>query len=128
MAANPATVEEASKDNYEELLSTIEKALAEVENAGAYDQLTLYNGTFMFLYDQRSSMVQVNVDKDLITQLMDNVYKKAEKLSVQKEQSQELKNEIIDNYKDYKEAIERAYTNAEERQELQESNGEEETE
>ena len=73
-------------------------------------------------------MVQVNVDKDLITQLMDNVYKKAEKLSVQKEQSQELKNEIIDNYKDYKEAIERAYTNAEERQELQESNGEEETE
>lgn len=123
-----ATVEEASKDNYEELLSTIEKALAEVENAGAYDQLTLYNGTFMFLYDQRSSMVQVNVDKDLITQLLDNVYKKAEKLSVQKEQSQELKNEIIDNYKDYKEAIERAYANAEERQGLQESNGEEETE
>ena len=123
-----ATVEEASKDNYEELLSTIEKTLDEVENAGAYDQLTLYNGTFMLLYDQRSSMVQVNVDKDLITQLLDNVYKKAEKLSVQKEQSQELKNEIIDNYKDYKEAIERAYTNAEERQELQESNGEEETE
>jgi hypothetical protein len=42
--------------------------------------------------------------------------------------SKELKNEIIDNYKDYKEAIERAYANAEERQGLQESNGEEETE
>ena len=73
-------------------------------------------------------MVQVNVDKELVTQLLDKVYKKAEKLSVQKEQSQELKNEIVDNYKDYTEAIERAYTNAEERQELTQESEEEETE
>lgn len=112
---NSATVEEASRDNYEELLSTIETTLKNIESAGAYDQLTLYNGTFMFLYDQRSSMVQVNVDKDIIIDLLDTVYDKAGNLSVQKKQSQDLKKEIVDHYADYKEAIERGYKNAEER-------------
>ena len=87
---NSATVEEASRDNYDELLATIEGALADVESAGAYDQLTLYNGTFMLLYDQRGSMVQVNVDKDKVLAFLDLVYTRANVLSVQKEQSQML--------------------------------------
>ena len=112
---NTATVEEASKDNYNELLSTIESTLSKVKDAGAYDQLTLYNGTFMLLYDQRNSMVQVNVDENTVLGLLDRVYKEAGALSVKKEQSQNLQREITDNYKEYKAAIERAYTNAEER-------------
>ena len=119
-----ATVEEASRDNYEELISTIENALDDVKDAGAYDQLTLYNGTFMLLYDQRSSMVQVNVDKSTVLALLDRVYNSANTLSVKKEQSQNLQKEIIDNYDEYKEAIERAYTNAEERADI---NAEKET-
>lgn len=110
-----ANVEEASKENYTELFSTINSALNDVKDAGAYDQLTLYNGTFMLLYDQRMNMTSVNVEKDTIISMIDNVYKNASELSVQKEQSQNLKNEIIENYKAYKEAIERSYTNAEER-------------
>lgn len=110
-----ANVEEASKENYTELFSTINSALNDVKDAGAYDQLTLYNGTFMLLYDQRTNMTSVNVEKDTIISMIDNVYKNASELSVQKEQSQNLQNEIIENYKTYKEAIERSYTNAEER-------------
>ncbi len=87
----------------------------DVEDAGAYDQLTLYNGIFMLLYDQRSSMVQVNVDKDSVLGLLETVYQKAGTLTVQKEQSQKLQREILENYDDYTEAIDRAYTNAEER-------------
>ena len=71
---NGATVEEASRDNYENLFSTIEDTLADVQSAGAYNQLSLYNGIFMLLYDQRSSMVQVKVEQNEITDLMDNVY------------------------------------------------------
>ncbi|MDE6518547.1 MAG: serine/threonine protein kinase, partial [Acetatifactor sp.] len=37
-----STVEEASRDNFEILFETIESALSSVENAGAYDQLSLY--------------------------------------------------------------------------------------
>lgn len=113
---NGATVEEASRDNYDNLFSTIENTLADVQSAGAYNQLSLYNGIFMLLYDQRSSMVQVKVEQNEITDLMDNVYDDAKNLTVQKEQSQKLQQEIMEHYDTYRQAIIRAYTNAEERE------------
>lgn len=108
-----ATVEEASRNDYEALFRTIEAALDDVEGAGAYDQLTLYNGTFMLLYDQRSQMVSVNVDEATVLDLLDTVYNSAKSLSVQKDQSKKLQQEIVDNYQTYREAIERAYDAAE---------------
>lgn len=108
-----ATVEEASRNDYEALFQTIEAALDDVEGAGAYDQLTLYNGTFMLLYDQRSQIVSVNVDEATVLDLLDTVYNSAKSLSVQKDQSKKLQQEIVDNYETYREAIERAYDAAE---------------
>lgn len=110
-----ATVEEASKENYDMLFETIEAALEEVREAGAYDQLSLYNGTFMLLYDQRTNMVSVNMEKDKVLDLLERVYGIAEALTVQKDQSRLLQNEILENYDAYREAIERSYSNAEER-------------
>ena len=110
-----STVEEASKDNFEILFETIENALSSVEEAGAYDQLSLYNGTFMLLYDQRNNIVQVNVEQEEVLALLKKVYDRAAALTVQKEQSQKLRQEILDNYDEYREAIERAYRNAQER-------------
>ena len=107
---NSATVEEASKENYEQLLDQINDTLTEVEDSGAYDKLTFYNGVFMLLYDQRT-----NMDQDKILTLLNCVYEKASELTVQKEQSQQLQREILDNYDNYREAIQRTYTNAEER-------------
>ena len=112
---NSATVEEASKENYEQLLDQINDTLTEVEDSGAYDKLTFYNGVFMLLYDQRTNMEQVNVDQDKMLTLLNCVYEKASELTVQKEQSQQLQREILDNYDNYREAIQRTYTNAEER-------------
>lgn len=109
------TVEEASKENYDILFATIEDAMESVKDAGAYDQLSLYNSVFMLLYDQRNSMVQVNAEQQEILDLLEEVYNDASGLTVQKEQSKKLQNEIIDNYDDYKQAIERAYINEEER-------------
>lgn len=110
-----ATVEEASKDDYEKLFETIYSALEDVKTAGAYDQLTLYNGTFMLLYDQRANMVSVNVEQQDILDLLETVYNSANSLSVQKEQSMKLRAEIVENYEAYKEAIIRIYKNTEER-------------
>ena len=103
-----ATVEEASKDNYLALFDTINQALEDVKDAGAYDQLTLYNGTFMLLYDQRLAMTSVNVEEETMLGLLDTVYNYASSMNVQKEQSQKLKAEITANYEDYRTAIERA--------------------
>lgn len=110
---NSATVEEASRNDYEALFQVIEAALDDVEGAGAYDQLTLYNGTFMLLYDQRYQMVSVNVDEATVLDLLDTVYNSAKSLSVQKDQSKKLQQEIVDNYETYREMIELAYDAAE---------------
>lgn len=112
---NSATVEEASMETYTELFKTINSALSDVKNESAYDQLTLYNGAFMLLYDQRLSMASVNVSHTEVNRLLDEVYDSAEKLSVQKEQSKKLQQEMVDNYKLYKEAINRTYANTEKR-------------
>ncbi len=112
---NGATVEEASKENYENLFGTLEEAKEAVQSASAYDQLTLYNGIFMLLYDQRVNMEQVKFDREKVLNMLDDVYRKASVLSVQKEQSKKLQGEILDNYQAYREAIERAYDNAADR-------------
>lgn len=110
-----AKVEEASKKDYESLLKTMETALRDVEEAGAYDQLTLYNGIVMLLYDQRVGMANVNVSESQVLNLLSEVCEGAKEVNVQKEQSKNLKQEIVDNYISYKEAIERAYNNVKER-------------
>lgn len=110
-----AKVEEASYNDYEKLLILLKKSLNSISKESAYDQLTLYNGVFMLLYDQRSNMASANVKKETILELMDLVYSKASKLTVQKDQSKELKKEITTKYNDYRDAINRIYINAEER-------------
>ncbi len=110
---NAATVEEASRSNYEDLLGIMNTAVEAVQDAGAYDQLTLYNGVFMFLYDQRANMAMVNVDETAVLELMDLVVERARSLTVQKEQSKKLQQEMVDNYEIYRQAIERAYDAAE---------------
>lgn len=110
-----ASVEEASKSNYDNLFIAIEESLEAVENAGAYDQLSLYSGVFMLLYDQRANMQSVNVEEDVVLDLLDDVYQRASTLTVQKEQSMTLQDEILEHYDNYREAIERIYVNAEER-------------
>lgn len=112
---NSTNVEEASKDNYMTLFQVIDDSMKEIMSAGAYDQLTFYNGTFMLLYDQREGMASVGIEKETVIGLMDEVYDNTKKLSVQKEQSKKLQQEIMDNYSNYKEAVERVYTNMEER-------------
>ena len=112
---NSATIEEASKESYDNLFETINSTLTSVENAGAYDQLSINNGIFMLLYDQRISMAQVNVDQEEVLSLLEKAYMNAKSLSVQKEQSKKLQKEIVENYETYKHAIERAYINAKER-------------
>ena len=60
-------------------------------------------------------MVSVNVDEETVLNLLETVYNSAKSMSVQKEQSKKLQQEVVDNYATYREAIERAYDNAAER-------------
>ena len=102
---NSATVEEASKGDYEALLETVRNALGDVSGAGAYDQLSMYHSIFLLLYDQREQMAQVNVAQEDVLELFDRVHASAEVLTVQKEQSQKLQQTIRDKYEQYKKEI-----------------------
>ena len=110
---NNINVEEASKSDYETLLDTIDVALTEVADAGAYDQLTLYNGVVMLLYDQRANLKSANLEQERVLTLLDDVYERAKNLSVNKEQSKNLQEEILGCYEEYRNAIERTYSNTE---------------
>lgn len=111
-----SSVKEAMKEEYENLITTVKNTLELVKNAGEeYDQLSIYNGTFILLYDRRSSMVQVDIRQGDVLDLLEKVYMSASELNVWQEKSKKLQNEIIDNYDNYREAIIRAYTNGQER-------------
>ena len=112
---NTTTVEEASGEDYSELISVIETTVTTVSSAGAYDQLTFYNSVFLLLYDQRTGMAQVDVDMQRVLDLYDAICSRTSELVVQKEQSRKLQDEILNNYDNYRSAIERAFINLNER-------------
>ena len=107
-----AKVEEASKSNFDALFATIEAAMDTVETAGAYDQLALYNGAFMLINDQATLMAQVKVDEAEVLALADRIYEKTDAMVVQKEQSQQLQREILENYEACRKHIQQAYANS----------------
>ncbi|MDY4112437.1 MAG: serine/threonine-protein kinase [Roseburia sp.] len=109
-----ATVEEASRQDFVELLETLDATMTRLQNEGAYDQLSLYNGVFMLLYDQRNSMASVNVNENTVLELLKRSYDEACALTVQKEQSKELRQQIISSYQTFYDAIQWAYDQKEE--------------
>ncbi len=106
--------EEAAKGNYLELISVLDECVDSALNVSPYDQLTLYNGIFLLLYDQRENMAAVRVEEEKVLGLLDRVRARSVVLTVQKKQSAALKSEILDHYKLYREAIVRAYTDPKE--------------
>ncbi len=105
---------EASRAEYEELIGALDGCVDELPDAGAYDQLLLYNGIFLLLYNQRETMAAIGVEEAAVLRLVDRVRAKSVTLSVSKEQSVALQSEILTYYADYREAMERAWRYAEE--------------
>lgn len=112
---NSVNVEEASYDDYMTLLNVIEPTMESNKQASAYDQLTFNHSVMTLLYDQRSNMASLNIDENQVIGLMNEVLTNTEKASVQKEQSQAIRTEILNKCPEYIEAIQRAYFNARER-------------
>lgn len=110
------TADEASESDYRDLFDRLYKLLELIEtdeNANKYDKLELYNGIFMLLYDRRNDMASVNFDKTMLLELFDKAYNNALEIQVSesKKYTLTLKEQMTENYSEYKEAIERAYKN-----------------
>lgn len=101
-----ASVAEASKSDYDELIETMDQSVDAIRNADAYTRLSLYNAVFTLLNDQRPTMSQLGVDKESVLQLMDKIYNEAVSVQPHKDGAISLRNEIIDNYESYRANIE----------------------
>ncbi len=111
---SPVSGEEAVREDYLELIAAVDECIDTILERSAYDQLVLYSGVFLLLYDQREHMAAVGVEEEAVLGLMDRVHARALALTVQKEASAALQREILDHYKEYREAIRRAFANAKE--------------
>lgn len=109
------TGKEAKKEDYNDLFNTIDLALESAQNAEEYDKISLYNAIFMLLYDQRVGMAYVDFDESRALDMFDYIYAETQKMYFQKDIYIEMMNQILDKYEEYRSAIERAYSNAEER-------------
>ncbi len=112
---NSLSVQEASRDNYNELFESINDSLEKIEGTAINDQLSFYNSVFMLMYDQRASMKAVGVPQNTIQSMMKQMYDSASGITSQKTQLIQLREEIMDNYAVYSEAVERTYSNENER-------------
>lgn len=109
---NTASVDEVSKADYDALFDTIWTTMDSMKESGAYDKLTLYNSVFMLLYDQRLELQEVGCAQEDVLKLFDHAFENAKELTVRKDQSLALQNEMLEHYDSYRQAIVRAYSNA----------------
>ncbi len=126
---SPPGGEEVSREKYDRLLETLDGCVDDLLSASAYDQLLLYNGIFLLLYDQRKTMAAVGVEEEAVLKLAARVHARSVVLTVTKEQSVALQSEILTYYEDYREAIRRAWrTEGEEAEETKETEEEDDVE
>lgn len=112
---NTTTVEEASKGNYDVLLSQIDQTIESIKSAGAYDQLSLYNGVFLLINDQRTNMALTGVREEDLYRILTKITDNTAALVVQKSQSKALQDEILANVNETIQAVNRSYRNVKER-------------
>lgn len=114
--------EDASEDDYEELLTSISDGIEKLEGGGNYDRLLFADSAIMVLYDRRSAFPCAAVDGDRVLEVFDRAYELSREVSVTERQAQkELKEEIESVYEEYRGAIEAAYENVYKEKALKES-------
>lgn len=103
------TVDEAGAEQYELLLDTIGQMRRDIADAGMYDKITLYNTVFRLINDQIHNMRSVGIEKEVLLDLLESIYRDAEALPPQKDRTRYLQSEIVNNYNRAVAEIERAY-------------------
>lgn len=109
-----ASMEEAGKQDYEDLLKTLESIKPTLESSSQnneYNRLTFYNAVFELLFDQRAGLATKGVSRSEVLDLFDECYTSAKALNVQKPASMLMQKEITDHYEQYREMIETVYSN-----------------
>lgn len=116
---NAASVKEPSGESYEKLLESIRVCMDNLDNYdsddAAYTRLTMYREISNLLNDHRKGLATTDVDKDTVLQVLDEIARRTKEQAVTQEKSINLQDAILISCTEYKDNIERVYTNTEER-------------
>ena len=91
-------VDEASRQDYENIMRWMEKTLQENKQENVYDQLMYLRTALLFLLDQAEAMQQVQIDQHTIQKNMDCIYRQVQALHPRKSSNKKLQTEIIQIY------------------------------
>lgn len=115
---NATSIKEPTKEAYEELLSSLEVCIGNMDeydyDDAAYIKLTMYSEIVNLLNDHRKGFASTGIGQGEVQEVLDTVRKKVDSLSVTQQTSIDLRDSILDMYQQYTDSIRRAYDNTEE--------------
>ena len=111
------TADDASASDYQALFDSLNELLDRLENddsANKYDKLVLYNSIFLLLYDRCGEIASTGFEQSNVLELFDRVYESVTEIQVSESKvyASSLQSEMENKYQQYRDAIERAYSNA----------------
>ena len=116
---NATSVNEPTKDKYDELISSLISCVDDMESYDgedkSYIKLSMYQEISNLLNDHRKGFAVTAVEKSSVLNLLKSVYEKADDLFVSQPENEAIQNSIRNSYSGYVDAINRAYTNTGER-------------
>lgn len=115
-----SSTSEHSLQDYKDLFDEIETAMAVVDNAtdseANYDKISLYYVTMMLISDQAEYMAGVKFDRQDVLDLMEDLYRGANRITSTLSYVNDLKDEIDAGYDSYVTNINTKYNEVEKRQ------------
>lgn len=110
---------EPTYETYDKLLNTLSKCVNNLDDYededAAYVRLVLYRQIGDLLNDQRKGFAQLGVDENQVIDILDTIDSKTEEMFVTQQASMEIKEDIKDNCRIYRQRINDTYENTEER-------------
>lgn len=106
---NLSTTEEASMEQSDKLIQTFQILMDKEKDAGEFEQLSLCYSIFILLYEQKMIWPAAGIEQDTVKALMTEVYEQAGHMNVYREQAVKMRDEILENFSYYTDAVDRAY-------------------
>ncbi|MCD8366090.1 MAG: serine/threonine protein kinase [Clostridiales bacterium] len=115
------SVKEPTQEDYEELLTSLQTCIDNVEDYGyddaAYIKLTMYKAIADLLNSHRKGFANAGVSENAVLNMLEEIKEKSDALSVTQEKTVEIRDGILASCEEYISNIERAYMNMKERSE-----------
>ncbi|MEE0954727.1 MAG: serine/threonine-protein kinase [Eubacterium sp.] len=104
-----SSLKEGSREDYAGFIESLAEGLEQSRAYDTYTRLSLDNTAFLLLYDQRANLKKAGIEPQEVLNLLDRAEEDAKTVPTGKKASLKLREEILNNYTDFREAIQRTF-------------------